>query len=189
VSHKGFSHIGLATLDMEKTRAFYEGVLGFKVVGDERIRIAEGGSVRHVFFDVGRDQLLAFMEARDVGGVPAHYEAGINEGLGVPISFYHFAFEAGCPATLAARRDTLRGHGVEVTDIVDHDWAQSIYFRDPNGMSLEYACIVRDPAESGAAKREFTIPRAALELDRTGGKALPQSQNGNARKVLTLANT
>jgi len=189
VSHKGFSHIGLATLDMEKTRAFYEGVLGFKVVGDERIKIAEGGSVRHVFFDVGRDQLLAFMEAKDVAGVPAHYEASINKGLGVPVSFYHFAFEAGCPATLAARRDMLRAHGVEVTDIVDHDWANSIYFRDPNGMSLEYACIVRDPAENDAAKREFTIPRAALELDRTGGKGALSAQNGHARKVLTLANT
>jgi len=29
-SHKGFSHIGLSTLDVDKTREFYEGVLGFK---------------------------------------------------------------------------------------------------------------------------------------------------------------
>jgi catechol 2,3-dioxygenase-like lactoylglutathione lyase family enzyme len=104
MSHKGFSHIGLATLDMKTTRAFYEGVMGFSVVVDERINIAEGGSVRHVFFDIGRDQLLAFMEARDVSGVPTRYDAGINEGLGVPASFYHFAFEAGSPAALAARR-------------------------------------------------------------------------------------
>jgi len=189
VSHKGFSHIGLATLDMKTTRTFYEEVLGFKVVVDELIRIAEGGSVRHVFFDVGRDQLLAFMEAQGVDGVPAQYEASINKGLGVPVSFYHFAFEAGSPATLAARRDALRAHGVEVTDIVDHDWAQSIYFRDPNGMSLEYACIVRDLTEEDAGRGEFTIPRAALELNRMGVKALHQTQNEPARKVLTLANT
>ena len=90
MSHKGFSHIGLAALDMKTTRTFYEEVLGFKVVVDELIRIAEGGSVRHVFFDVGRDQLLAFMEAQGVDGVPAQYEASINKGLGVPVSFYHF---------------------------------------------------------------------------------------------------
>jgi catechol 2,3-dioxygenase-like lactoylglutathione lyase family enzyme len=29
MSHKGFSHIGLSTLDLDKTREFYEGVLGF----------------------------------------------------------------------------------------------------------------------------------------------------------------
>src|SRR5262249_48136924 len=29
VSHKGFSHIGLSTLDLDKTRDFYEGVLKF----------------------------------------------------------------------------------------------------------------------------------------------------------------
>jgi catechol 2,3-dioxygenase-like lactoylglutathione lyase family enzyme len=172
MSHKGFSHIGLATLDMETTRSFYESVMGFKVVVDERIKIAEGGSVRHVFFDVGRDQLLAFMEAQDVAGVPAQYDADINKGLGVPASFYHFAFEAGSPAALAARRDALRAHGVEVTEIVDHNWAQSIYFRDPNGMSLEYACIVRDLTEQDTKLREITLPRAALGVDRSGKDAV-----------------
>jgi catechol 2,3-dioxygenase-like lactoylglutathione lyase family enzyme len=32
MSNKGFSHIGLSTLDLDKTRAFYEDVLGFKAV-------------------------------------------------------------------------------------------------------------------------------------------------------------
>jgi catechol 2,3-dioxygenase-like lactoylglutathione lyase family enzyme len=30
MKHRGFSHIGLSTLDLDKTRAFYEGVLSFK---------------------------------------------------------------------------------------------------------------------------------------------------------------
>ena len=32
MKHRGFSHIGLSTLDLDTTRAFYEGVLGFKPV-------------------------------------------------------------------------------------------------------------------------------------------------------------
>ncbi|HEX4505077.1 MAG TPA: VOC family protein, partial [Alphaproteobacteria bacterium] len=152
--------------------AFYEGVMGFRVAVDERINIAEGGSVRHVFFDIGRDQLLAFMEARDVAGVPAQYAASINEGLGVPASFYHFAFEAGSPAALATRRDALRAAGVAVTEIVDHGWARSVYFRDPNGVSLEYACVVRDLTEEDAKLREITLPRAALGIDRSGQDAV-----------------
>ena len=71
MTNKGFSHVGLSTLDLDKTREFYEKVLGFKVVVADTIKIKEGGSIRHIFFDTGRDQLIAFMEARDVPGVPA----------------------------------------------------------------------------------------------------------------------
>ena len=81
MSHKGFSHIGLWTLDLDKTREFYEGILGFKPVRCDTIKVKEGGQIRHIFFDTGRDQLLAFMEARGVPGVPAEYDAGINRGL------------------------------------------------------------------------------------------------------------
>jgi len=165
MNHRGFSHIGLSTLDLDKTRAFYEGVLGFKTVVADSIKIREGGRIRHLFFDVGRDQLIAFMEPRDVPDVPAKFDAGINRGLGVPAAFYHFAFEAGSEAALADKRDELRAKGVEVTDIVDHHWAKSIYFRDPNGLSLEYCCLVRNLTADDAAMRElYSVPRAALDL-------------------------
>ena len=140
---KGFSHIGLSTRDLDATRDFYENVLGFKAVRCDIIKIKEGGHIRHIFFDVGQGQLIAYMEPNDVPGVPLDYDAGINRGLGVPGSFYHFAFEAGSVEELEAKREELIGKGVTVTDIVDHEWAQSIYFKDPNGMSLEYCCAVR----------------------------------------------
>jgi catechol 2,3-dioxygenase-like lactoylglutathione lyase family enzyme len=76
MSHKGFSHVGLSTLDLDKTREFFEKVLGFKVVIADTIKIKEGGAIRHIFFDTGRDQLLAFMEPRGIPGVPAEYDAG-----------------------------------------------------------------------------------------------------------------
>jgi catechol 2,3-dioxygenase-like lactoylglutathione lyase family enzyme len=167
MSSKGFSHIGLATLDLDRTRAFYEDVLGFKAVVADTLSIREGGRLRHMFFDVGRDQLLAFMEARDIPGVPEGYDAGINRGLGVPAAFYHFAFEAGSEAALADRRDKLRTKGLEVSDIIDHGWAKSIYFRDPNGLSLEYCCLTRDLCAGDAIMEERgTIPFAALHFDR-----------------------
>jgi catechol 2,3-dioxygenase-like lactoylglutathione lyase family enzyme len=165
MTHKGFSHIGLSTLDLDKTRAFYEGVLGFTPVIADTIWVAEGGHLRHMFFDVGGGQLIAFLEPNGVPGVPADYDAGISRGLGVPAGFYHFAFEAGSLAALAQKRDELRSKGVATTDIVDHGAAQSIYFKDPNGLSLEYCCMVGNRPEPGALMRkEFTLPRAALEL-------------------------
>jgi catechol 2,3-dioxygenase-like lactoylglutathione lyase family enzyme len=165
MSHRGFSHIGLSTLDLDKTRDFYEGVLGFKAVVSDTITVEEGGRLRHLFFDIGHDQLIAFLEPQGVPGIPAHFDAGINRGLGVPAGFYHFAFEAGSAAALARKRDELRAKGIEVTDIVDHGWAQSIYFKDPNCLSLEYCCTVgRRPEGEAAMHGAFTVRRAALEL-------------------------
>ncbi len=144
MSNKGFSHIGLSTLDLDKTREFYETTLGFKVVRCDIIKIKEGGHIRHMFIDVGRDQMMAFMEPNNVDAIPADYDPGINDGLGVPGPFYHYAFEAGSLQALEAKRIELIDKGITVTDLVDHEWAKSIYFKDPNGISLEFCFLTRD---------------------------------------------
>jgi catechol 2,3-dioxygenase-like lactoylglutathione lyase family enzyme len=166
MSHKGFSHIGLSTLDLDATREFYENVLGFKAVRCDIIKVKEGGRIRHVFFDTGRDQLIAFMEARGVPGVPGAYDAGITRGLGVPSAFYHFAFEAGSEAGLLEKRNELIARGVDVTDVVDHDWAKSIYFKDPNGLQLEYCYFSRNLNDDDARMQdrfEMTVKRLGLD--------------------------
>ncbi len=150
MAHKGWSHVGLSTLDMDKTRAFYEGVLGFKAVRCDIIKVKEGGQIRHIFFDTGHGQLIAFMEPRGVPGIPLEYDAGINRGLGLPDAFYHFAFEAGNVEELEKKRAELIGKGVRVTPVVEHEWANSIYFKDPNGIMLEYACYTRALNEDDA---------------------------------------
>jgi catechol 2,3-dioxygenase-like lactoylglutathione lyase family enzyme len=166
MSHKGFSHIGLSTHDLDATREFYENVLGFKAVRCDVIKVKEGGRIRHVFFDTGRDQLIAFMEARGVPGVPADYDAGITRGLGVPSAFYHFAFEAGSEAGLLEKRNELIAKGVDVTDVVDHDWARSIYFKDPNGLQLEFCYFSRNLNDNDARMQdrfEMTVKRLGLD--------------------------
>jgi catechol 2,3-dioxygenase-like lactoylglutathione lyase family enzyme len=135
---------------MDRTRAFYEDVLGFRAVRCDTIRIREGGELRHLFFDTGNGQLIAFIEARDVPGVPTEWDTGINAGLGLPDVAYHFAFEAGSVEGLNAKRAELLGKGVEVSAIVDHEWAQSIYFKDPNNLSLEYCAYTRQLGEDDA---------------------------------------
>ena len=167
MANKGFSHVGLSTLDLDKTREFYEGILGFKAVVADTIKIKEGGAIRHMFFDTGRDQLIAFMEPRGVPGVPVEYDAGINRGLGVPAAFYHFAFEAGSEAGLEAKRQELAAKGVEVTEVVDHNWAKSIYFKDPNGVSLEYCCLMREFIDDDAKMQDrFEVSIQALGLEK-----------------------
>jgi catechol 2,3-dioxygenase-like lactoylglutathione lyase family enzyme len=140
---------------------------------DEKLR-------RHLFFDVGCGQLIAFLEPHGVSGVPASYDADINRGLGVPAAFYHFAFEAGSDSALADKRNELRAKGVEVTEIADHGWAKSIYFKDPNGLSLEYCCVVRDFTQDDATMQgHFTVRRAALDLDNAVGAKVFEAQSRN----------
>jgi catechol 2,3-dioxygenase-like lactoylglutathione lyase family enzyme len=163
---RGFSHIGLSTLDLDRTRDFYERVLGFKAVRCDILKVKEGGQIRHIFFDTGHDQLIAFMEASGVPGIPAEYDAGITRGLGVPGVFYHFAFEAGSEAALDGKRRELLAKGVQVTEVVDHDWAKSIYFKDPNGLQLEFCCYTRNLNADDARmqhRAEISVRRLGLE--------------------------
>jgi catechol-2,3-dioxygenase len=44
MTHRGFSHVGLSTLDLDKTREFYEDVLGFKAVVADTIEVKAGAS-------------------------------------------------------------------------------------------------------------------------------------------------
>ena len=104
-------------------------------------------------------------------GVPAEYDAGINRGLGVPSGFYHFAFEAGSEAALEEKRQELLAKGVEVTEVVDHDWAKSIYFKDPNGMQMEFACFTRDVGteDDVTMQQRFEMSITAMGLDESEG--------------------
>jgi catechol 2,3-dioxygenase-like lactoylglutathione lyase family enzyme len=160
---KGYSHIGLSTLDLDRTRAFYEDVLGFPAVRCDIMEVKEGGQIRHAFFDTGDGQLIAFMEPRGVPGIPAEYDAGINRGLGVPEAFYHIAFEVGSVAALEAKRAALLAKGVRVTPVVDHEWMKSIYFKDPNGLLLEFACTTRTLGDDDARMQvRFRVSAAMM---------------------------
>jgi catechol 2,3-dioxygenase-like lactoylglutathione lyase family enzyme len=144
----GYSHIGLGTHDMAATIAFYEGVLGFRVVAEQRTRVTDGGTVRLTYFDAGGEQFIVFMESRGVHGVPEDFDTGINRTLGVPLGLYHFAFKASSEEDLNARREALERAGVEVSETIDHGYAKSLFFRDPNDLQLEFCWQVRPFQES-----------------------------------------
>jgi catechol 2,3-dioxygenase-like lactoylglutathione lyase family enzyme len=151
MTHKGFSHIGLATNQLDKTVDFYTNVLGFRVARFDVIEIEEGGQLRHAMIDVGRDQLIAFMEPVGIAAISDTWDTGIVTGLGVPPAFYHFSFEAGTEGALERKHAELAAKGVDVTPMITHaDWAKSFYFTDPNGLNLEYMSYTRDLTEEDA---------------------------------------
>ena len=97
MTRRGWSHINLVTPNLDRTREFYTGVLGFEEIRCDTIDFEEGGRIRHAFFDTGQNQLLAFAEPHGLPGVPEEFDAGLNRILGMPDGLVHFAFEAGSP--------------------------------------------------------------------------------------------
>jgi catechol 2,3-dioxygenase-like lactoylglutathione lyase family enzyme len=139
----GFAHLGLATHDMAATIAFYEDLLGFPRVADIQNYVTGGGVVRLVYFECGEEQFLVFMECKGIDGIPTDFDTGINGPLGLPAGLYHFAFKVNSVEALDEKAAEITRRGIEVSKVVDHGYARSIFFRDPNNLQVELCCMTR----------------------------------------------
>ena len=158
MERKGVHHLGLATLDMDRTIDFYTKTLGWKVAWCDVLEPPEGGRIKHAFLDTGDGTLVAFMCPEKVPGVPQEFKTDISSAQNLPQAFYHFAFECDSVAALEARRDDLAKKGIDVTPVVDHEWCRSIYFKHPNGLLLEYCVSVREFNEEDKIMRHRPQP-------------------------------
>ncbi|MBM3223753.1 MAG: glyoxalase [Candidatus Tectomicrobia bacterium] len=120
---KRLGHVLLRVADVERSKAFYSGVLGFEVVEEDP---AHGG----VFMTLGE-----YGHTLDLFPVenPATAQKLVPNRLGV----HHFAFQVESYADLQDAYFTLKDHGIEEIQAVDHVSQQSIYFHDPDGNRVE----------------------------------------------------
>ncbi|MEO0495502.1 MAG: VOC family protein [Actinomycetota bacterium] len=137
----GISHIALAVQDLEATHRFYTDIMGFELV---KVEIADmrGGKARHAFYSTGSadDQMIAFWDLRGVPGFEDGYRTDISRDLGLDPFTNHLAFQADDLDDLAAKRNRLKGAGLQVVEI-DHGWIQSVYAEDPDGNVVEFAIV------------------------------------------------
>ncbi|MGQ0434084.1 MAG: VOC family protein [Microthrixaceae bacterium] len=154
----GINHLALVSSDMERTVAFYERLLGMRLVKTIELPVGMG---QHFFFDCGGGDMLAFFW---FPGAPAGVP-GISAPVGRPDtgdltsaigSMNHVAFTV--PADkIEEYRDRLVDAGVPCSGIANHDdsefgiskemhpgvFLRSVYFQDPDGILLEMACTLR----------------------------------------------
>ncbi|WP_091555661.1 VOC family protein [Klenkia taihuensis] len=123
---RGLHHTALVSSDVERTIAFYQGVLGFPLT--ELIDNRDYPGSTHFFFDIGHENLLAFF---DFPGLPVGPYAEVLGGL------HHIAISVE-PARWEALVAKLTEAGVEH---VVHSGV-SVYFRDPDGARIE---LIADP--------------------------------------------
>ena len=158
-----FHHVAIATRDLDATNAFYTGAMGFIL---DRIVVApspERGWARHVFYDTGNGEMIAFWDLHDDPAV-ADFDPSISRGLGLPAWTNHLAFGADTLTDLAAQRQRWLDHGLDVAEI-DHGWCTSIYTMDPNHIMVEFCCttVPTTAADRADAQALLTADAPALE--------------------------
>ncbi len=167
---RGVNHIALVCADMARTVRFYRDVLGMPLVKTIEL---PGGTGQHFFFDMGNDDCLAFFWFQGAG--PA--QPGVSNAPGLPDrmdittahgSMNHLAFDVPLDR-FEEYRQRLVDEGIEVSMIFDHDeseqqlarvfhpgvFVRSFYFRDPDGILLEFAAWTR---EMGRADDVTVLP-------------------------------
>ncbi|HET9548121.1 MAG TPA: VOC family protein [Desertimonas sp.] len=137
VRWRGVNHLALVTTDMDATTRFYHGVLGARLVAT-----IGTPAFRHYFFEIGPQNTIAFFEYHDAEIARFAKPAGVPDPRAA--QFDHLSLNLADEHALEALRQRLKGHGCEVTDVVDHDVMRSIYFTEPNGIALEASWWVTD---------------------------------------------
>jgi catechol 2,3-dioxygenase-like lactoylglutathione lyase family enzyme len=160
-----FTHLALATKDFEATHLFYTEAMGFSLAKVVAGPTPEGGGwSRHVFYDCGDGEMMAFWDLHDAS--LEGFKTNISKDLGLPTWVNHIAWNAKDEADFTAKLTRWREHGITVAE-VDHGFCRSIYTTDPNGIMVEFCWMVREldqhDAEEAAAllaaeQPEFEAP-------------------------------
>lgn len=152
-----FHHLAIATRDVKATHEFYTRAMGFALAKVEVARVGKRGFAKHLFYDTGNGEMIAFWDFHDAG-LRDDWSPAISDGLGLPHWANHVAFAAQDLADLEARRRRWLEHGYDVME-VDHGWCSSIYTNDPNGILVEFCTTTRafEPADREEALRLLEV--------------------------------
>lgn len=121
-------HVLMAVKDLEASKKFYIGILGFKLLEQDP---DHGG----VFLSIGSyGNTLDLFPSIEPGASPPSASDGRGmRGLGVK----HIAFAVAEEQDLKDAFFALQDAGVKIQRALDHESQKSIYFHDPDGNLLE----------------------------------------------------
>lgn len=171
---RGIHHLALTTEDMKATVDFYVNILGMPLVHAMKVPPGLGTGpanrgnppyeeIRHYFFDMGNDSLMAFFEIPK-GAEPKANRNAIGGMQHVAISVTRSRFE-----DILARLDR---HEIPNSGPIEQlPGMVGVYFFDPvNGVRLEFACQpAQGEAQTNVAAVTQTKAEARTELETIAG--------------------
>ena len=121
---RGLHGVTLVVRSPDATLDLLTGLLGWRVAGrdDERIRVAVADGAPGKLIDI----------------VPAPAAASGVNGLG---TVHHVAMAVASGEEQRRLRQELIALGYKVTEVLDRNYFQSIYFREPGGVLFELATV------------------------------------------------
>jgi len=126
-------HVAYKCRDAEETRHFYEDILGLPLAHVIRLdRVPSTGEpvpFAHLFFEMKDGSYVAFFDLGD--GKSSVRDPATPEWLA------HLAVEVPDRKELEEWKSRVEAHGIKVVGPTDHEFVDSIYFFDPNGIRLE----------------------------------------------------
>lgn len=139
-----FHHHAFRTADMEKTRAFYEDVLGCPLIGTFVETVdpvtEEPSNYIHCFFEFADGTALAFFQFQEDKYGPSKIQGNQD-----PFD-HHIALEVADKEAVYGFRDRLQAADYPHM-LIDHGYCYSIYMHDPNGMQVELTTKVPETVE------------------------------------------
>ena len=147
ISIKRIAHVVLYVADPEASAAWYEDVLGMRVVA----RVGDGPYKGGLFLSFGQsDHDIALFKA----------EPGASKGK----EFEHVGLELNSSSIEELKQiyEHLKAKNVEIAEVLNHGVSVGIYFFDPDGHMLEVLHQMT-PHDGGAAIAELSANEGMAE--------------------------
>ena len=134
MNYSGINHLAMATSDMDETIRFWRDLLKMRLLAG----LGRPG-YRHYFFEISKNDTIAFFEWPDVSPVEEKEHGRPVKG---PYIFDHVSIGLETEDDLWEIKDLLEAADIWVSEVIDHGFIHSIYSFDPNGIPIEFSCNV-----------------------------------------------
>ena len=134
IQAQGVHHITLVGADRQTSIDFWEGLLGMPFIFEQPN--LDNANESHIYFDPGDGRLITVFTRED--RTPVQGRTPTEPGC-----VHHIAFNVS-RAVWSQTQARLEAHGIKPA-VRDRGFMDSIYFEDPLGFLIEYACYKFEP--------------------------------------------
>ncbi len=159
IKYNGVNHLAMATGNLDETIRFWRDLLGMRLVAG----LGQAG-YRHYFFEITKNDMIAFFEWPGVKPVP---EKEHGRPVSGPFTFDHVSIGVETEDDLWELKDKLAAADFWVSEVIDHGFIHSIYAFDPNGIPIEFS---RNVGTLDVRKNPLMADRAPSAVAREGSE-------------------